>query len=327
MRRLIRIVVGLCLILLLVLGGFRMAAHLREGETLAEAMPADGRLIETAQGKIFVLEYGPETGQPLLFAHGTAAWSGLWQPVLEAMGEAGYRGIGYDLPPFGYSERYAVWDYGRVAQGERVNALVEAMDIKPIVVAHSFGAGPAMEAVMRAPERYAGIVVVDGALGLGSHDEQKALPFVLRPLWAREVGVAVSGTNPLATRTLLKGLIHRKDAATDAVIATLQRPQTRMGTTESFAAWLPSLMVPPQDALSIRTEAYAALGVPVAYIWGDQDTVTPPDQAEALVALTPGATLHMLTDVGHIPQIEDEAAFLGVLRPVIRDIENLATPQ
>lgn len=308
-----RVVAALLVLTLVVVAGFRIAALTREDQALQAVLPPEGQLVETSAGGIFVQSAGHEDGQPVLFAHGTGAWSGLWRPVLDRIGAEGYRAIGFDLPPFGFSARDPEGAYGRVRQAERIVALVDALEVAPLVVAHSYGAGPAMEAVMRAPERFAGIVVVDGALGLGSHEEPGSLPVWLRPKMLREALVALTATNPLLTRTLLTPLIHRDDAATDAVIEVLQRPMMRQGSTEAFAEWLPFLMVPPVDALSTRAESYSALEVPVIYLWGDRDTVTPLAQGEELAALHPDARLVVLEDVGHIPQIEDETGFVRAL--------------
>ena len=103
MRRIIKITVWLC-VCAVVLGavGARTAAVLRETQTAAQVAPSEGRFVDTAQGRIFVLEQGPADGVPVLLAHGTGAWAGLWQPVLEALAEKGYRAIAFDLPPFGF---------------------------------------------------------------------------------------------------------------------------------------------------------------------------------------------------------------------------------
>jgi len=48
-------------------------------------------------------------------------------------------------------------------------------------------------------------------------------------------------------------------------------------------------------------------------IWGENDNVTPLDQAHDLQNLIPQATLSVLAGLGHIPQIEDPVAFNAAL--------------
>ena len=251
------LVVGVlaCLVLALASG----AALLRETEERAEILPPEGRLVDTAEGAMFVLETGPEDGPPLLFAHGTAAWSGLWAPVLDAVSADGRRAVGFDMPPFGFSDHAQARDYSRPRQAARILALVNALNIKPIFVAHSVGAGPSVEAVMQRPEAFAGLVVVSGAVGLGRHEEKAMLPLPLRPAPLRKSATALTMTNPWLTRTFLSGFVHKKDAVTDARVALLQSPLKRHGTTAAYADWVPNLLAAPIDARSTRAEEYQAL--------------------------------------------------------------------
>ncbi len=96
--------VAITLLLVLVLIGFSWAASSRETAQLGTLPEQGGRLVATTEGDIYILERGDPTGTPVLFAHGTAAWSGLWLPTLETVGAQSYHAIGYDLPPFGYSQ-------------------------------------------------------------------------------------------------------------------------------------------------------------------------------------------------------------------------------
>ena len=317
MRFLFKLVLGLLGLVAFVLVAARGMAMLRETDALENVLPPEGRLVMTDMGDVFVLEEGPDDAPVVLFAHGTAAGSGLWAPTLEQIGNDGWRAVAFDMPPFGFSERAADGDYSRTRQAERLLALVEALDTQPILVAHSVGAGPGIEAVMRQQEAFAGLVVVDGAVALNGHDSGRTLPFPLKARPIRDAVTALTMNNPLLTKTFLRGLIHVKEAASDEVVAVLTRPFSRKGTTRSYSDWVPSLLVPPKDALSTRAESYARLTLPVAFIWGEEDTVTPLEQGQELVSLTPGARLLTLENSGHIPQIETPEAFLLALREAL----------
>jgi len=328
MSRFLRFTWRFCLLLLLLailaLAGFRWAAAEREVNDVGYLPPQGGALIETNEGAIYVLERGQSDGTPILFAHGTAAWSGLWLPTLEKVGAAGYRAIGYDLPPFGFSQHAADRDYARTRQADRILALIKAHNIRPIVVAHSFGAGPVAEAVMQDPDAFAGLIVVAGAIGLNSHDAAKSLPFPLRSDLTRTVGVAATANNPYLTARLLRSLIHIKSAATPETVAVLQQPMTRAGYTSAMADWLPSLLATPLNAQSTRPANWQNLDLPVVFIWGDADAVTTLAQAEALLAATPGATLTVMPDIGHIPQIEAPERFQAHLLSALARVTDAA---
>ena len=318
LRFLARLIFFATLLIVLALILFRLSAWIRESASVEALAPEAGRFIQTETGRIFAQTAGPADGVPVLLAHGTAAWSGFWQKEVTQIGALGpYRAVAFDMPPFGLSDRAADGDYSRQAQATRILALVAALDAKPIMVAHSFGAAAATEAVLRAPTAFAGLIIVDGALGMEASPAAKALPFPLRPKIAREAVLAASATNPLATKFLLRGLLHNKAAATDDYIDVLQHPQRRIGTTDAYADRVPSLLAPAADSLSRLPANYADLPIPVRIIWGDRDTVTPPDQAEALAAALDQGDVIYLQDVGHIPHIEAPEAFMDALVPLL----------
>ena len=316
-----RILLALLIVAFVVPAGFRAAALRRESHSAAALRPDTGRMVPTRMGNIYIEAAGPDDGPLLLLAHGTAAWSGLWAGTMAGLANSGYRIIAFDMPPFGFSDRAADADYRRQTQAKRILALIEALQDRPILIAHSFGAAPAAEAVMMDQSAFAGLILVDGAVGLGSHIQKKQLPLPLRPRWLRQVIVSLTGTNPLLTRTLLAKLLYEKSAATPDIVAILQRPMRIKGSTAAFADWLPSLVVPPADARSTRAENYQALSLPTRLIWGDRDSVTPPEQAVELARHIGQGPPHMLTNVGHIPQIEAPDAFLALLLSVLSDMK------
>ncbi|MCO6384514.1 alpha/beta fold hydrolase [Oceanicola sp. 502str15] len=306
-RALLKVVALLVVLAVVALLAFRGMAALRETQT---EPPPGGALIQTAMGAVHLREAGPVDGPPVLLVHGSVGWSAFWEDTIAELSAAGYRAIALDMPPMGWSERDAEGDYGRERQGERVLALVEALEVQPVLVAHSFGAGAAAEAMMADPGAFAGFLVVDGAIGLDS--EARALPLPLRAGAMRQLAVSASVTNPWAMQPMLKAFLHRKDRAAPYV-DTLNAPMKRQGTTAAIADWLPTLMMRPEGAASVTEAGWRGLTLPVGFIWGVEDTATPLAQGERLAALVPGARLWPLEGVGHIPHIEDPAAFGAAL--------------
>jgi pimeloyl-ACP methyl ester carboxylesterase len=324
LRRTAKVALAALLLLAVVLGAFRAASAWRESADAAP--PADGRLVKTPYGNIFTQERGPVDGPPVLLVHGTAAWSGFWLAIAEALGREGYRAIAIDLPPFGFSDRSAEGAYSRRDQAERLSGLIAAANFRrPIVVGHSFGAGPVLEAAMRHADQIRGVILVDGALGLPPEgedyppDHKWVRMMISQPMIAEPL-VSATMTNPWLTRRLLAGLLYRKDAASEAEVEILQRPFTRHGATAAYARWLPSLLFADRQAMSADPLNYAKINMPVALVWGREDAVTPLEQGERLRRLIPGSTLDAIDGVGHIPHIEDEPAFLTTLTKRLNDM-------
>ncbi|KWV49650.1 hypothetical protein AS156_15900 [Bradyrhizobium macuxiense] len=299
------------------LGALRLAADLRETESAAAAAPADGKFVDSGHGRIFVMDPGPSDGTPVVLFHGTAAWSKLWWRTTAALKADGYRPIAPDLPPFGYSERRG--GYTRAEQAARIDGVLRTLGAgRAVIVGHSFGAGAALEYVLRHPELTIGLVLVDAALGLTQPPSDP--PAVLDYGPVRELLVSATATNPLATRFLLSQLIYRKQAASGETLEILKAPMRVAGTASHIADWLLYFTGSDHAALSSSRAAVSKIRVPVAMIWGDRDDVTPLAQANDLRTLIPSASLTVMKDVGHIPQIEDPDGFNAVLIDAIRQV-------
>jgi len=301
----------LLLLVILLIASFRLAASIRETGTRAELAPRTGHLVPTRSGGIFVQEKGPADGIPVVLFHGTAAWSELWRRTSDALASAGFHVIAVDLPPFGFSDRPG--SYTRQDQAARINDVLGALKVAPaLIVGHSFGAGAATELVMRYPDRARALVLVDAALALTAAPSDA--PFVIQPKWIREILVSLSITNPAATTKLFKSLIAKKERALPEYVSVLQRPLTQRDSTPDIADWLYYFLGADTDAVSADRTAYARLNVPAAILWGDQDSITPVEQALDLRTLLPPETsLTLLPGLGHIPQIEDPDMFNDAL--------------
>jgi len=321
MQRLLRIsrwtlwaLAALAAALILALVAFRVQAVFREGRAPADAAPTGGRFVKAAGLDIFVQEMGPKEAPAVVFIHGPGAWSEAWRSQMTALAKGSVRAIALDLPPFGYSQRPDPPSYGKREQGLRILAVLDALGLqRAVLVGHSFGAGPAVEAALAAPERVRALILVDAALGINWSDDPPDAPALLRgflgarPL--RDSVVATFLTNPLFTRRLLQSFIDDPQRATDEWVSLYQRPLVVKSTTAAVGEWLPALLLPGAPAASENPASYKSLKPPVFIVWGGRDTITPAAQGRILAAVTPGAELVVMREVGHIPQIEDAAGF------------------
>jgi pimeloyl-ACP methyl ester carboxylesterase len=249
--------------------------------------------------------------------HGCAAWSGVWEPVATELRQRGLKVVAVDLPPFGCSERPLLPAYGRADQAARIWAAVDALGGEEVVlVGHSFGAGPAMEAAMVRPEGTAGVVLLAGALSLGAEPGSLG-PLGWRPL--TEVATAATLTQPRAFPAGLRSMVHDDTVVTDAWVERYTRPLTVKGTTSAVADWLPELMA-PAPGRSLEEASYRALDLPVLLVAGAEDRVTPPAQLEHVDGLLPRSTLVVLPDVGHLPPVEAPMEVVGQIEGFVRGL-------
>lgn len=294
------------LILLLILRGL---ALWRE---VGARPPASTSYFATPTGRVAARIVGPADGVPVILVHGTAAWSGFWSEVAYHLAQHGWLVVAIDLPPFGWSDRDPESRYDRVTQAERISAIASSLGRPAIVVGHSFGAGAATELALRHPDQLRGLVLVDAALGELDPKAEAEVANMMRVEPVAQLATSAMVTNPSALEPFLRSLIARKEQA-QRWVPVLRQPMEREGSTSAYASWLPNLFTKQDGALSRSSANLAQIKVPVALIWGAADTVTPLDQGKRIEMLTRAWSLQVLPGVGHIPHIEDPAAFRGAL--------------
>ena len=276
----------------------------------------------------------------LLLVHGTGAWSGTWFELPPALAAAGWRVVAVDLPPFGFSAangRPGELDYSRTAQADRLLRLIASLaDAGEVtLVGHSFGAGPALEAAMRSPSRLRRLVLVNPALGLGPAGEARPAPgsrlggMALGRRDVRSTLISGSRTYPDFTARLSQLRSHRQgggDARARCRLSVPMRGSTSAPTSATGYTFASAGCEPAASLDPLKLTAWAANAPPVVLLWGSEDTVTPLAQARALLRWMPGAILVELPGLGHIPHIEDPAAFATALLGAVGPVEPVARP-
>lgn len=320
LRGLRRLVLVLVVLLVATLAACRWEASGREAQTRLEAAPSTGRFVRAADVDVFVQEQGPADAPIVVFMHGMGAWSQIWRPSMATVASAGFRAVAIDLPPFGYSERPAPASYGRQAQARRIVGVLDALGAKTaILVGHSFGGGPTMEAVLQAPARVAALVLADAAIGLDAPPASSRLPgLILGSRAVRDSLIAATVTNPRLTGRLLGQFVADPAAVTPDRVRMLQAPLVLQGATGAFGDWLLDFTTSTERPLSQDSASYRGLDVPTLIIWGDRDTTTPLPQGERLEAVIRGSQLAIMPGVGHMPQLEDPPQFDRLLVGFLR---------
>ena len=316
MHLLIRISVGVIVLVAIIAGGFSAWAFLREQADRAELAPANGRFVQAGDTELFIQEIGSGERTAIVL-HGMAAWSETWRPAGEALAQAGWRVILVDMPPFGFSERPADRGYWRVDGADRLYALTRTLELdNPLIVAHSYGSRAGFEALMRHPAAFRGIIAIDPALD-EIYGESAVIDERVLDVFSHEVirypVIAMTLTNPLLAQTLLQLFMHKKEAATPAVLAPFRLPGSLRESTTDLGHWVYGFLSGADSGFSQMRGHFSSLGVPAVLIWGREDTTTPLTQGEELATLIPGSELVILDGVGHMPHIEDPAAFEAAL--------------
>jgi pimeloyl-ACP methyl ester carboxylesterase len=84
------------------------------------------------------------------------------------------------------------------------------------------------------------------------------------------------------------------------------------GNRSSLAAYGGQAMGDP----TLR-ERLANVAVPTLVVWGDSDQIVDPEYGRAYAAAIPGAAFTLLTDTGHLPQIETPDQLLNSIADLV----------
>jgi pimeloyl-ACP methyl ester carboxylesterase len=242
-RGLAALVAGALFLGLFAMLALRVDAALREQGDRRALAGGEGRFVQAAGLDIHIEEAGPIDGPAVVFIHGTLAWTGTWRHILARLGAAGYRAIAIDLPPFGFSQRPAGFEYGPEAQAARIAAVLDALGIdEAVLVGHSYGGGATVEAAMRSTIEVPALVLVDVALDFPAPDTVAAgrtgADRLLEIGTVRNTIVAATLTNRLLTRLGLERFVFDPAVVTNARVALYQsRLPWKARPTRSASGW------------------------------------------------------------------------------------------
>lgn len=321
---------GLLVIVLLALFAlvvFRALSVSRERQTAEQAAPVFGHFVPAGDTRIYIEEHGPNSGLPAVFIHGFGAWSETWNKTVSVLGDRGFHTVALDMPPFGFSEKVTDGTFSRQAQAQRIIRVLSSLRLNEVVlVGHSIGARPTIEAALLQPHRVRALVLVDAALGFGSNGqfEQNHVTWVTRAFFAlrplRNAALSATATNPLMTKRLLSTFVADPDRLTPALLGVYQEPLAVEDSTNRLGDWLKVVSVDEDTSLSSNFSNISKLAVPTLLIWGDKDSITPLWQGEKLKSIIPNSSLRVLKGLGHIPQIEDPVQFNESLLPFLDQV-------
>lgn len=247
------------------------------------------------------LDSDPEaSAKPVLvLVHAFPLGSQMWEPQFRGAFD-GWRLLAPDLRGFGGStdERADHVDPSIDDYADDVAALVrEVAGGRPVVLCGLSMGGYASFAVMRrTPSLVRALILVDTratADSLEGRAARKSMLTVLehdgpqgvaREMMPKLLGATTHEHNPGAEETV-RLLIKRQSPAAirDAIHRMMERPDSRP-------------LLP-------------AVTVPVLVVVGEEDTLTPPADSEAMVAALPNASLVRIAGAGHLVNLEQAQAF------------------
>lgn len=262
--------------------------------------------------KLYYYEEGK--GPPLLLIHGFGASTYTWRHVAPELAKS-YRVIAVDLKGFGQSDkpfdgRYSVYD-----QAELLAQLIEDKDLRDLtLVGHSFGGGVALLLALEANRRLDGRIT--RLVLLDSIAYPQNIPVFFRMLdipLVSQLGVRMVPPS-VQTRVALQ-IAYFDDSKIDPEEIELYAAPLKTAAGKHAIIHSARQIVPEDiDALS---ERYKTIELPTLILWCDHDRIVPLEVGIKLRRTLPNSTLRLIEDCGHMPQEEQPASTLALIKGFI----------
>ncbi len=235
---------------------------------------------------------------PIVFVHGFTCDHTDWEAQMGAFAPK-HRVVACDLRGHGKTpgtpENCSIDTFGA-----DVAALIEELDLSNVVlVGHSLGCRVVLQAARNAPQRVAGIVLVDGSkLGTGDPDtlEQTMRAKVEAVGFAKFASGMFEQMFVPSTQAAIKASIIDRAARMPAAIGTALFPRTPAWDARNLERVLAETK---QPLLVIQSTTMNAEGKRVPMVPG-----LPAPLLDLLRAVTPHAKIEIISTVGHFTQID-----------------------
>ncbi len=250
-----------------------------------------------------------EGGRPVVLIHGFTADRGEVDGVLGPLADRGWHAVAPDLRGHGASDHPTdAGAYSLDIMAGDVLALADELGWDRFaLVGHSMGGAVAQVVALDHPERLTGLVLTSTF-----HGPVPGITVDLVQLgcWVvREAGMSA----------LADAMAARRADNPDSIAAFERLQEARPGYAEQSRARLEATspdmwmaMTPQFVAQADRLERLATLPVPTAVVVGELDSTMLGD-CRRLAATIPGATLTVIPDAGHVPQVENPDAWWNAL--------------
>lgn len=119
--------------------------------------------------RMHYLDEGPSDGAPVLLLHGEPTWSYLYRKMVPPLAAAGFRVVVPDLIGFGKSDKpAAIGDYSYALHEQWLLACMDTLKLQGITLfGQDWGSLLGLRIAGAQPERFARIMIANGALPLG----------------------------------------------------------------------------------------------------------------------------------------------------------------
>ena len=244
-----------------------------------------------------------QTSPVVVLLHGFPLSREMWAEQLGTLG-ATYRVIAPDLRGHGASPA-PEGAYTMDAMADDVIELLDRLGAGgPVVLGGlSMGGYVALSLVLRHPERVAALMLMDTRAAADTPEAAKGRQETAQQVLRDGNGRTIFET--MVPRLFCKTTREKHPDRVEAMLAVMER-----NSAQGIAGALKGMAIRPD-----RRGDLARIKVPTLVMVGEDDIISPPDEARSLAAAIPNARLEVIPAAGHMAPFENpDAANQAILR-------------
>lgn len=275
----------------------------------------NSRFIEINNTRIHYRTWQPKAKSKglVLMIHGFAENTFTWRKNIDTLIAQNYAVVLADLPAFGYSEKSYPLDKSFWAQAMMMNAFLDSICIRepyaPIpkyLVGHSMGCGVVLAMAALKPQKYAAILLVDGAMLQTKFKKQTVAEKILSIAYKYEP--VLKWIDIWAYQHYTYSFFEKRISSAYGRAATAEEV-TRYYMPFTMANSGRALVYYRNEALAEIQLDYAQIQIPVYILWGGMDTWIDIKTGEYLVRTLPNAQMHVIANAAHNPMETHSSEF------------------
>lgn len=270
--------------------------------------------VDTRSGRISSLVSGQGSAEHVICLHGLGSnKTSFFETISTLTPDHAVHAV--DLPGFGSSAKPARAAYDAPYFARSVLGYMDALGVEQAhLVGNSMGGRVALEVALAAPERVRTLGLLAPALALRRRRELVPLVRLIRP----ELAAIPHPLRATQVRAQFWSLFARPErldpAAADIAADEFCRTYRSRSARIAFFAAARSIYLDPTDGRESLWARLAGLRPPALFIWGDQDRLVPAAFSRDVAGVLPGARHVVLTECGHVPQVELPERTNGLIR-------------
>lgn len=245
----------------------------------------------------------------VIFAHGFGCDQNMWRYFLPAF-DTGYRTILYDLVGCGQADP-AAYDYQKYSAldgyADDLLEIIDAFGDGPVVlVGHSVSATIGAIAAVRAPERFAALVMVAPSFSLIDDGDYVG-------------GFSRADMDDLL-KTLESNYLGWASAAAPSIMGAPEQPELGIELADSLCRTDPDIAKHFARVvfLSDYREILPKVTVPTLIVQSSEDFLAPLVVGEYIHSKLPDSTLKVISNVGHCPHLSAPYASMSATVDFLR---------